>query len=269
MTMRKPLILLAALLLPLSTQAQEMQWEDYETTSTLAVPQNPVTKAKYPFIDAHAHQWRIGGASESDVAALVAEMDKMKARRPARGSHAPGTFWYYNNWDFNALGTIFEQRTGIGIYHALEQRLGRPLQMQDCTADKGRQYDQETLSAHPVHHFDMSARDMARFGLLYLRRGRWRGRQLIPAAWIDRSTTPYSDVGDDRRGYGYMWWIGKAEAFGGHALYMARGGDGHALYVVPALDVVVVHRIDRLTFARGWNEVDQLLVMILKAHPRG
>ncbi len=175
---------------------------------------------------------------------------------------------YYNNWDFNALGTIFEQRTGIGIYDALEQRLGRPLQMQDFTADNGRHYDQETLSAHPVYHFAMSARDMARFGLLYLRRGRWRGRQLIPAAWIDRSTTPYSDVGDERRGYGYMWWIGKAEAFGGHALYMARGGDGHAIYVVPALDVVVVHRIDRLTFASGWDEVDQLLVVILKAHPR-
>ena len=175
---------------------------------------------------------------------------------------------YYNNWDFNALGTIFEQRTGIGIYDALEQRLGRPLQMQDFTADNGRHYDQETLSAHPVYHFAMSARDMARFGLLYLRRGRWRGRQLIPAAWIDRSTTPYSDVGDERRGYGYMWWIGKAEAFGGHALYMARGGDGHAIYVVPALDVVVVHRIDRLTFASGWDEVDQLLVVILKAYPR-
>ena len=188
--------------------------------------------------------------------------------RPLRGSHPPGAFWYYNNWDFNVLGTIFEQRTGIGIYDALEQRLGRPLQMQDFTADNGRYYDQEALSAHPVYHFDMSARDMARFGLLYLRRGCWRGRQLIPAAWIDRSTTPYSDVGDERRGYGYMWWIGKAEAFGGHALYMARGGDGHALYVVPALDVVVVHRIDRLTFARGWDEVYQLLVMILKAHPR-
>ena len=77
MIMRKPLIVLAALLLPLSVQAQEMQWEDYEPTSTLVVPQNPVTKAKYPFIDAHAHQWRIGGASAEDVAALVAEMDKM------------------------------------------------------------------------------------------------------------------------------------------------------------------------------------------------
>ena len=199
----------------------------------------------------------------------VAEMDKMKARRPARGSHAPGTFWYYNNWDFNALGTIFEQRTGIGLYDALEQRLGKPLQMQDFTADLGRCSYQKARSAHPVHHFAMSARDVARFGLLYLRRGRWRDRQVVPASWVDRSTIPYSDVGDERRGYGYMWWTGKPKAFGGHALYMARGGEGHALYVVPTLDVVVVHRVDRLTFTKGWEEVDQLLVMILNAHPRG
>jgi CubicO group peptidase (beta-lactamase class C family) len=37
------------------------------------------------------------------------ETDLMKRNRPARGSHAPGTFWYYNNWDFNVLGTIFEK----------------------------------------------------------------------------------------------------------------------------------------------------------------
>src|SRR5690606_18172885 len=39
------------------------------------------------------------------------ETARMKAERPERHSHAPGTFWYYNNWDFNALGTIYEQAT--------------------------------------------------------------------------------------------------------------------------------------------------------------
>ena len=199
----------------------------------------------------------------------VAEMPRMEALRPARGRHAPGTFWYYNNWDFNALGTIFEQYAGIDLYEALEQRLDGPLQMQDFSADLGRCYYQEELSVHPVHHFAMSARDLARFGLLYLRRGRWRGRQLIPERWIERSITPYSDVGDGRRDYGYTWWIGRPEAYGGHALYMARGGDGHALYIAPTLDVVLVHRIDRCTFEKGWTEVDQLMVMLLKAHPRG
>ena len=40
----------------------------------------------------------------------------MRDGRPKRGSHAPGTFWYYNNWDFNVLGTVFRQLTGADIF---------------------------------------------------------------------------------------------------------------------------------------------------------
>ena len=55
----------------------------------------------------------------------------MKKNRPARGSHAPGTFRYYNNWDFNVLGTIFEKRTGLKIGEAFYQRIAKPIGMQD------------------------------------------------------------------------------------------------------------------------------------------
>jgi CubicO group peptidase (beta-lactamase class C family) len=44
------------------------------------------------------------------------ETPDMAKLRPPRGSHPPGTFWYYNNWDFNALGTIYEHATGAGIF---------------------------------------------------------------------------------------------------------------------------------------------------------
>jgi len=44
--------------------------------------------------------------------AALYETPAMAKQRPARGSHEPGTFWYYNNWDFNALGTIYEHATG-------------------------------------------------------------------------------------------------------------------------------------------------------------
>jgi CubicO group peptidase (beta-lactamase class C family) len=48
--------------------------------------------------------------------AALGESPGMKAIRPERHSHRPGTFWYYNNWDFNALGTIFEQETNTKIF---------------------------------------------------------------------------------------------------------------------------------------------------------
>ena len=58
------------------------------------------------------------------------ETAAMAAKRPKRGSHAPGTFWYYNNWDFNALCTIFENLTGRGIFEEFEDRIAKPLGMQ-------------------------------------------------------------------------------------------------------------------------------------------
>ena len=57
--------------------AQDMPWEEYAPTSTLVVPEHPLTKAKYAFVDVHAHQWRIGQASAEDVATLVGDMDAM------------------------------------------------------------------------------------------------------------------------------------------------------------------------------------------------
>jgi CubicO group peptidase (beta-lactamase class C family) len=65
------------------------------------------------------------------VAGALYETSAMARARPKRGSHAPGTFWYYNNWDFNALGTIYEHATGSGIYDALDRQIARPIGMQE------------------------------------------------------------------------------------------------------------------------------------------
>ncbi|MGD8966909.1 MAG: serine hydrolase, partial [Anaerolineae bacterium] len=109
------------------------------------------------------------------------EAPSMKAMRPARGSHAPGTFWYYNNWDFNALGTIFDQETGEeNIYQAFKTRIADPIGMQDYPIESLR-YGYEPYSMHPYYGFRMSTRDLARFALLFLREGRWRDQQIVPA----------------------------------------------------------------------------------------
>src|SRR4029434_4997142 len=116
----------------------------------------------------------------------AAEAKEMRDARPARASHAPGTFWYYNNWDFNVLGTIFRQATGEDIFKAIDQRIARPIGMQDYRPKDGV-YGLEVYSVHPAYGFRVSARDLARFGLLYLHRGRWRDKQLIPQSWVEAS----------------------------------------------------------------------------------
>ena len=128
------------------------------------------------------------------VGGLLADREAM----PPRGSHAPGSFWYYNNWDFNVLGTIFEQQLHVNIGTEFRDRIAAPIQMQDFRLEDVHYFGGTTQTAvveqsiHPAYHFSMTARDMARFGYLFLRRGAWNGRQVIPADWVTESTTSYS-----------------------------------------------------------------------------
>lgn len=179
------------------------------------------------------------------------ETDYMRNLKPARHAHGPGTWWCYNNWDFNALGTIFEKVTGRGIFDEFRDRIAAPLGMQDFRYDDTRrdgEYAEFAESIHRAYPFRLSTRDLARFGLLYLRGGRWRGDRVIPEKWVRMSVRPYSHAGE-RGAYGYMWWVARGDIhFPQMAVpegtYSARGAGGHYLVVIPSMDLVVVHRAD-------------------------
>jgi len=178
------------------------------------------------------------------------ETESMVKDGPARGTHAPGTFWYYNNWDFNVLGTIFEKKTKSKIGDAFYERIAKPIGMEDFRPSDVF-YFGGPLSIHPAYHFEITARDMARFGLLYLRHGRWNGKQVVPEAWVEKSSHASEMVkanGVDRGGYEYLWWVD----YGGvhfpeislPGIYSARGNGAHYIFIIPTLDMVVVHRTD-------------------------
>jgi len=199
------------------------------------------------------------------------ETPGMKARRPQRHSHAPGTFWYYNNWDFNALGTIYEQKANAGIYEDFKRLIAEPIGMEDYKVADGK-YVTGDDSIHRAYPFRMTARDMARFGLLFLRDGQWKGKQVVPSAWVKESVTSYSDAGTSG-GYGYLWWISKS---GRHlpnvtlpeGSYSARGAGGHYILIIPALDLVIVHRVNTDIKDRqvGTSEFGELTRRILLAY---
>ncbi len=176
------------------------------------------------------------------------ETSGMAAKRPDRGSHAPGTFWYYNNWDFNALGGIYEKATHQSIYDALQTEIATPIGMQDYRAKDGK-YVKEDSSRFAAYTIRMSARDLARFALLYLHGGNWNGKQVVPADWVAASVHPYSD--SESGGYGYLWWTGDSATPGRVAEYPFPPGsfwlEGHLgqyAVAVPSLDLIVITRVD-------------------------
>jgi CubicO group peptidase (beta-lactamase class C family) len=175
--------------------------------------------------------------------AAAYETPAMKERRPARGSTKPGEFWYYNNWDFNALCTIFEQETNARIFEEFKRRIADPLQMEDFRLMDTYYHLEEQHSIHPAYPFRMSARDMARFGLLFLRNGTWKNRAIIPGEWVEASRRAYSTVSYwEGYGYGYMWWVNIDETDVKYGMYAALGFGGHMIAVLPAENMVFVHR---------------------------
>ena len=200
------------------------------------------------------------------------ETPGMAAKRPPRGSHSPGTFWYYNNWDFNALGAIYEHATDTSIFTAFARQIAAPTGMQDFDPAKC-DYSRGPASIYPAYVFYASARDLARFGLLYLHDGRWRDKQIVPAEWVQQSTTPYSttNIGS---GYGYLWWTSlpdqplvRVRAPAG--TYFAWGNSGQFIFVVPAYDLVVVHLARTRAGDKGvtLSQMSQLLALIFAAMP--
>lgn len=200
----------------------------------------------------------------------AAESPGMRTVKPVRHSRVPGTYWLYNNWDFNVLGTIFEKLTGKTVFQGIMDDIAVPLQMEHFGSDDDLTF-KVPESRHAAYMFKISARDMARFGLLMLRKGRWNGRQVIPADWVEEITSYCSDTfayGGD--GYGYMWWVVKNGNRLPHfpfvelkeGAYSARGAYGQFILVIPEYDMVIVHRVN--SFERGNNVSGSQFGMLVK-----
>lgn len=166
---------------------------------------------------------------------------------PPRGSSKPGERFVYNNWDFNALGTILERALGRSLFDEFAETIAGASEMQDFDLGKQR-YATQRWSEHPTYAFHISTRDLARFGRLYLNQGRYRDRQVIPAKWAMQSTCAHAMTargpGNVGPAYGYLWWVAlRGQLFAGTVLpdgsTAAYGAGSQFLLVIPKLDRVI------------------------------
>ncbi|MEM1174002.1 MAG: serine hydrolase [Pseudomonadota bacterium] len=199
----------------------------------------------------------------------AAETEQMSASRPERDSHVPGEHYYYNNWSFNSVGTLFEEKTGQGIYEAFNERLAEPLGMVDfknrigsiSMADidgddlpikglDGFYYVEPEQSRHAAYHFRLSSHDLGLIGQMLANGGLWNGERLISQEWIDKSTDCYSVTNDNIGGgrslcYGMMWEVTRSN--GQMSSFSHTGLGTHMLLVHPGANLVMVHRVDSET----------------------
>jgi CubicO group peptidase (beta-lactamase class C family) len=176
--------------------------------------------------------YSVAGANDSDVVQLVftteSPLDYVLAKPAER---PPGAMFEYSSGDTLLLSGMLAAATGMRAGDYATSRLFDRL---DIEADWWRAKTGETLTYCCL---DMPSRDFARFGLLYLQRGKWKGEQVVPEAWIDASLTPSPGY----RGYGYQWWLdGNVDPALPADLFMANGHDGQFIYVIPSRELVVV-----------------------------
>jgi CubicO group peptidase (beta-lactamase class C family) len=139
--------------------------------------------------------------------------------------------------------------------------------MQDFQRSRQRMMGYENQSRYLGYHMFLSGRDMARLGLVMLRGGKWNGREIIPAAWVKESTREYwkpaqlhGPFRDGPAGYGYLWWTPSSRTSPEWKdAFSANGNFGQYILVLPALDMVIVHRravTDEYTIARNLGKTD-------------
>jgi len=146
---------------------------------------------------------------------------------------------------------------------ALETELAVPLGMQDFDRAKQRKNSSKPDSVHPEYAMYLSTRDMARVGVLMLSDGKWNGKQVMPKGWARAVTTLVTPHGEMHPtqfhlrtrqglwGYGMRWWVWDApEAMAGaitgpfQGAYSAMGANGQYITALPAMEMVVVHKVD-------------------------
>ncbi|WMN08071.1 hypothetical protein QYS48_29930 [Marivirga arenosa] len=171
---------------------------------------------------------------------------------------------------------MFEQQTKKNIYDEIEEQLVQPLQMQDWNRSIQLKNGNLEVSKFPAYHMWFSTRDMARIGLLMLRKGKWKDTQVIPEEWVEEIVTQRTSYQEAQKnapilkedgldlGYGYMWWL--IENTDDNKLknaYSAQGALGQNITVYPEIDVVLAFKT-KSDYGRR-NSIQTQMKLIRKA----
>jgi hypothetical protein len=148
-------------------------------------------------------------------------------------SHKPGTHFLYNTPASYMLSAIVQRVTGLTVLDFLRPRLFEPLGIENPTW--GTSPQGVSLGGYGL---SVRTEDIARFGQLYLQKGQWNGRRLVPAAWIETATARQTSNGsnpdsDWDQGYGYQFWRCR------HGAYRGDGAFGQYCIVLPEQDAVI------------------------------
>jgi CubicO group peptidase (beta-lactamase class C family) len=152
-------------------------------------------------------------------------------------SHEPGTHFNYCNYCMIPLGAILAKESGLSVPDFAQKYLYDPLGIQAHHWQTAPNGITEVIGSHWLR-----PRDMAKLGYLYLKNGKWNGKQVISESWIRQATSAQAPEDHEKDfDYGYLWWEEQMPV-GNHPVkvFYAKGHGGQYIFVAPDLDLVCV-----------------------------
>ncbi|NNK86757.1 MAG: serine hydrolase, partial [Flavobacteriaceae bacterium] len=173
-----------------------------------------------------------------------------------RHLHVPGSHWKYSSGNTHFLSALVKHKSGQSPGKLAKSRLfdpmGIPFEVQDPPLTYSSWWDYFEIFPQSWHQdpqgneaasfgLFLTARDMAKFGYLYLNRGRWENQQLLSENWVIESTRDHETNIYGRYSYGYQWYLTFVDD---RPAFLASGWGGQIIGVVPSADLVVVLKYD-------------------------
>ena len=154
-------------------------------------------------------------------------------------NHQPGKHWAYCNDCMELLGAVIARKSRMPIPEFTKKYLYDPLGINAHYWFAGPNQVTEVCASHWL-----KPRDMVKLGYLYLEKGNWKGKQVVPENWVLESTKPEAITPKDKPrnfDYGYLWWLKNLPCKNGKArVFYANGLGNQYIFVAPELDLVCV-----------------------------
>jgi CubicO group peptidase (beta-lactamase class C family) len=162
---------------------------------------------------------------------IMSEEDWIKATFDRQLASVPGEYFTYSTLLTHTMSLILTKSSGTGLMELGKKNLFEPLDIKQVHWEKGPQgyyFGGDKLWLTP--------QALAKFGYLYLNKGKWENNQIVPTQWVEESTKNYFNEFSDTTysGYGYWWWLSEDGS------YHARGYGGQVISIYPERDMVVV-----------------------------
>ena len=206
-------------------------------------------------------EWNEDYGSRSDVNLMLFDHGDMSSFAVSKQlAYTPGTHWYYSSGTANILSQLVRQEfdSDTSCYAFTQDQLFEKIGITDAVFEVDASGDFVGSS-----YLYASARDYARFGLLYLNDGVFNGERIFPDDWVDYTRTPAS--GSNGK-YGALFWLNKDGRYPSAPddMFSCEGHDGQMIFIIPSKELVVVvlgfsHKPDNAL------ETDRLLKDVLQA----